>query len=51
MLRFIKYGQTPASFTFIFGLFEQTIQFYTKSMPKIVNQYTALGFEPTTSLT
>ena len=48
---FLKNGPIPASFSFIFGLFQtnNTI-FYNKSMWKNVMsiQYMALGFEPTT---
>ena len=47
------YGPTPAPFSFIFSLFKQTIQFVQQIMVKIVIsiQYTAPGFEPTTSQT
>ena len=31
-MSFLKNGPTPASFSFIFGLFKQTIQFFNKSM-------------------
>ena len=44
-------GQTPASFSFIFGLFKQTIQFLQQINVKNVMsiQYTALGLEPKSS--
>ena len=48
---FLKNGPTPASFSYIFGLLKQTIQFYDKTMQKMSIQYTALGFKPTTSWT
>ena len=41
-----KNGQTPASFSFIFGLFKQNFDFYIKSMWKMSIRYMALGFEP-----
>ena len=40
----------PGLFLFIFGLFKQTI-FTTNQCEKMYILYTALGFEPTTSLT
>ena len=48
---FLKNGPTPASFSFIFGLFKQTIQFLQQINVKNVMflQYKALGFEPITS--
>ena len=47
---FFKNGQTPASFSFIFGLFKQTSlqllqQIYVKKMSI---QFKVPGFEPTT---
>ena len=47
---FLKNGPTPASFSFIFGLFKQTIQFLQQINVKNVMsiQYPVLGFEPTT---
>ena len=47
----LKNGPTPASFSFIFGLFKQKIQFLQQIIVKNVQvsiQYTAPGFEPTT---
>ena len=45
---FLK-GPTPASFSFIFGLFKQTLQIFTTNIcEKMSIQYTVLGFEPTT---
>ena len=43
-------GPTPASFSFIFGLFKQTIQFLQQINVKNVMSihYTAQGFEPRT---
>ena len=44
-------GPTTASFSFIFSLFKQTIQFLQQINVKNVQisiQYTALGFKPTT---
>ena len=51
MFFFKKIGPTPASFSFIFSLFKQTLlqflqQINVKNVMSI--QYTALGFEPTT---
>ena len=46
---FLKNGPIPASFSFIFGIFKQTIQFYNKSMWKMSIQHMAPGFELTTS--
>ena len=44
-----KNRPTPASFSFIFGLFKQTLQiFNTNICEKMSIQYTVLGFEPTT---
>ena len=48
LLLFLKIGPTPASFSFIFGLFKQTLQFYNNNMWKMSIQYTVPGFEPTT---
>ena len=47
---FYKNGPTQASFSFIFGLFKQTIQFLIHINVKNVMsiQYMVLGFEPTT---
>ena len=48
---FLKNGPTPASFSFIFSLFQQTIQFLQQINVKNVQvsiQYMAPGFEPTT---
>ena len=47
---FIKNGPTTASFSFIFGLFKQTIQFLQQINVKNVMfiQYPAPGFEPMT---
>ena len=46
---FFKNGPTPASFSFIFGLFKQTLQIFTTNVcEKMSIQYTAPGFEPTT---
>ena len=47
---FLKNGPTPASFSFIFGLFKQTsLQFLQQIyLEKISIQYTVPGFEPTT---
>ena len=44
-------GPTPASFSFIFGLFKQTLQFLLLINVKNVKsiQYKAPGFELTTS--
>ena len=40
---------TPASFSFILGLFKQTLQIFTTDLcEKISIQFTVLGFEPTT---
>ena len=46
----LKNGPTPASFSFIFGLFKQTIQYLQQINVKNVMsiQYPAPGFEPTT---
>ena len=46
-------GPSLALFLFIFGLFEQTLQFFTTNQIKYVMsiQYKALGFEITTSQT
>ena len=44
-------GPTSASFSFIFGLFNQTIQFFQQINVKNVQmsiQYTAPGFKPMT---
>ena len=48
---FIKIGPTPASFSFIFGLFKQTLQVLQQINVKNVKsiQYMALGFDLTTS--
>ena len=44
-----KNGQSPASFSFIFGLFQTNINaICNKLMWKMSIQYTALGLEPTT---
>ena len=47
---FLKNGQTPALFSFIFSLFKQTIQFLQQINVKNVMsiQYTVPGFEPAT---
>ena len=47
---FCKIGPTPASFSFIFSLFKQTIQFLQQmNVTNVMSiQYPALGFEPTT---
>ena len=47
---FLKKWPTPASFSFIFGLFKQTNNtiFTTIQFEKMSIQYTALGFESTT---
>ena len=49
-LFFLKNGPTPASFSFIFGLFKQTsLQFLQQIyVEKMSIQFTLLGFEPTT---
>ena len=41
-------GPTPASFSFIFGLFKQTIQWLLQINVKMSIQYTVPGFEPIT---
>ena len=38
-------------FSFIFGLFKQTVPFFNKSMWKMTIQCPVLGFEPTISWT
>ena len=49
-VKVLKKWTNPASFSFIFGLFKQTIQFLTTNQSeKMSIQYTAKGFEPTTS--
>ena len=48
---FLKNGPTPASFSLIFGLFKQTIQFLQQINVKNVQisiQYIAPGFDPLT---
>ena len=47
---FFKNGPTPASFSFIFGLFKQaSLQFLQQIYAeKMSIQYTVPGFEPTT---
>ena len=46
---FLKNEPTPASFSFIFSLFKQIIQFLQKNQnEKISIHYTAPGFVPTT---
>ena len=40
-------GPTPASFSFIFGLFKIKTTIFSKKIMSV--QYTVLGFEPTTS--
>ena len=47
---FLKNGPTSASFSLIFGLLKQTIQFSIKNQcEKVMSvKYTVLGFEPTT---
>ena len=46
---FLKNGTTSDSFSFIFGLFKQTIQFLTKNQcEKMSYLYTLLGFKPMT---
>ena len=48
---FLKWANPGLFFVFIFGLFKQKIQFLQQVNVKNVMtiQYTALGFEPTTS--
>ena len=48
---FFKKWANPASFSFIFGLFKQTIQFLQQiNVKNVVSiQNAALGFKPTTS--
>ena len=44
-----KNWPTPASFSFIFGLFKQTLQFFTTNIcEKMSIQFTVPGFKPTT---
>ena len=46
---FLKNGPTPASFSFIFGLFKQTLQIFTKNIcEKNPIKYTVPGYKPTT---
>ena len=45
----LKIWANPGLFLFIFGVLKQTIQFLQQISVKISIQYTALGFEPTTS--
>ena len=45
---FLKNEPTPASFSFIFSIFKQTIHFLQQIDVKMSIQYTELGFEPTT---
>ena len=47
---FLKNGPNPASISFIFGLFKQTIHFLQQINVKNVMsiQYPAQGFKPTT---
>ena len=46
---FKKYGPTPASFSFIFDLFKQTLQIFTTNIcDKMSITYMVPGFEPTT---
>ena len=42
-LIFFKNGPIPASFSFIFGLFKQTLQFYNKYMWKNVHPVYGAG--------
>ena len=49
---YLKNGPTPASFSFIFGLFQTNNTICTANQcEKISIQYTAPGYEPTTSQT
>ena len=49
MQKKLKNGATPASFSFIFGLFKQTLQIYTTNKSeKMSIQSTVPGYEPTT---
>ena len=44
---FLKNGPTLAYFSFIFGLFKQTLQFFTTNIcEKMSIQYTVPGFKP-----
>ena len=46
---FMQNGPTPASFSFIFGRFKQTLQIFTTNICENVSiQYMVPGFEPTT---
>ena len=42
----LKYGPSPASFSFIFRLLEQTLQFSQQIYVKMSIHYIVLGFEP-----
>ena len=41
-------GTTPAFFSFIFILFNESLQFYSKLMQKLSIKYVVLGFKLTT---
>ena len=45
ILTFFKNGPTPASFSFIFGLFKQTTNFYNKYMWKNVHPVYGAGIQ------
>ena len=48
--KLLKNGPSPASFSFIFGLFQTNIDTILQqiNVKKMSIQYTALGYEPTT---